>query len=151
MVGASWASGEDRLLERCLIRGGRPSVWAVLLLRVTHASGGAAETTGAAGVSPLIVFAPEFAARANPSTSAEGNATLVAIRSDPAASHVRTGRSAPAAIAAALDARVLSVVVPASADGPEAVLAFTGVDVEHNADPIDGGRPPTAACEGEGP
>ena len=117
-----------------MIRGGRPSVWAVLLLCVTHAFGGGAEATGAAAVSPLIVFAPEFAARANPSTSTEGNATLEAIRSDPAAFHVRTGRSATAAISAALDARMLSVVVPASADGPEAVLTFTGVDVEHDAE-----------------
>ena len=118
------------------MRGRRPSVWAVLLLCVTHASSGGAEATGAAGMSPLIVFAPEFAARASPSTSAEGNANLEAIRSDPAASDMRAGRSAPAAIAAALDARMLSVVVPASADGPEAILTFTGVDVEHNAESL---------------
>ena len=108
----------------------------MLLLCVMHASSGSAEATGAAAVSPLIVFAPEFVARASPSTSTEGNATLEAIRSDPAASHMRTGRSAPAAIAATLDTRVLSVVVPASADGPEAVLTFTGVDVEHDAESL---------------
>ena len=102
-----------------------------LLLCLTHPSGAGAEATGAAAVPALIVFAPELSARASASTSTEGNATLEAIRSDPAASDMRTGRSAPAAIAAALDARMLSVVVPASADGPEAVLTFTGVDVEH--------------------
>ena len=111
-------------------------VCTVLLLCVTHAPGGRTEATGAAAVSPLIVFAPEFAAQTSPSTSAEGNTALEAIRSDPAASHMRTGRSAPAAIAAALNARVLSVVVPASADGPEAVLTFTGVDVEHNTESL---------------
>ena len=119
-----------------MTRGGRPIVCAVLLLCVTHASVGGAEATDAAAVSPLIVFAPEFAARANPSTSTEGNATLEAIRSDPAASDMRTGRSAPAAISAALDARMLSVVVPASAEGPETVLTFTGVDVEHDAESL---------------
>ena len=119
-----------------MIRGKRPIVCAVLLLCVMHASSGSAEATGAAAVSPLIVFAPEFAARASPSTSAEGDATLKAIRSDPRTSHMRTGRSAPAAIAATLDTRVLSVVVPASADGPEAVLTFTGVDVEHDAESL---------------
>ena len=115
---------------------GRLIVCTVLLLCVTPHSVGGAEATGTAAVSPLIVFAPEFAAQASPSTSAEDNATLEAIRSDPAASHMRTGRSAPAAIAAALDARVLSVLVPASADGPEAILTFTGVDVEHNAESL---------------
>ena len=117
-----------------MIRVARPIVCTVLLLCVTHAFGERTETTGAAAVSPLIVFAPEFAARGSPSTGSEGDTTLEAIRGDPAASHMRTGRSAPGAIAAALDARVLSVVVPASADGPESVLTFTGVDVEHNAE-----------------
>ena len=136
MAGVWWAFGEDRQSEGCLTRGGRLIVCVVLLLCLTHTSGGVAQATGAAAASPLIVFAPEFAARVSPSTSAEGNATLEAIRADPAVSHMRTGRSAPDAVAAALDARVLSVVVPASAEGPEALLAFTGVDVEHNAESL---------------
>ena len=118
-------------------RTGQRIVFATLLLCVTHASSVGAESTGTPAVSPLIVFAPEVAAQVGSSTRPdEGNATLEAIRSDSAVSHMRTGRSAPTAIAAALDARVLSVVVPASADGPEVVLTFTGVDVEHNAESL---------------
>ena len=132
--GVWWAFGENRQSEGCLMRGRRLIVCVALLLCLTHPSGAGAEATDAAAVPPLIVFAPAFSARASASTSTEGNATLEAIRSDPAASDMRTGRSAPAAIAAALDARMLSVVVPASADGPKAVLTFTGVDVEHDAE-----------------
>ena len=87
------------------------------------------------GPPPLIVFAPEPTADASVSALVAGSGVaLEAIRSDPLASDVRVGSSSAAAIAAALDARVLSVVVPASADTPENVLAFTGVDVEHNDD-----------------
>ena len=93
---------------------------------------------------PLIVFAqnplaPVRAESAGASASlaplsAEQAATLETIRSDPAASGIRIGRSAPAAIAAALDARALSIVVPSTpeASAADAVFAFTGVDVEHN-------------------
>ena len=97
---------------------------------LTQAEGAAAH--------PLIVFAQESAgASANSAPlSAEQATTLETIRSDPAASGIRIGRSAPAAIAAALDTRALSVVVPstpeASANAADAVFAFTGVDVEHN-------------------
>ena len=102
---------------------------------------------------PIIVFAPEHAAGASASRSAltaEQAATLETIRSDPVASGIRLGHSAPTAIAAALDARALSMVVPApSASGAspsgaslaaDAVVAFTGVDVERNSgSPGDGG------------
>ena len=91
-----------------------------------------------AAAHPLIVFAQESAGASASSAplSAEQATTLETIRSDPAASGIRIGRSAPAAIAAALDTRALSVVVPAtpeaSAPAADAVFAFTGVDVEHN-------------------
>ena len=97
---------------------------------LTQAEGAAAH--------PLIVFAQESAGASASLAplSAEQAATLETIRSDPAASEIRIGRSAPAAIAAALDARALSIVVPstpeASANAADAVFAFTGVDVEHN-------------------
>ena len=119
------AGGLDRL--RCLM------ACAVVLLCVAHAPGAGADAASTAAAPPLIVFAPESAADASASAlSAEGAATLEAIRSDPLASDIRIGRSAPAAIAAALDARVLSVVVPSSADAAQGLVAFTGVDVEHN-------------------
>ena len=109
-----------------------------------HPVAGAQQADGAAA-HPIIVFAQEHAADANASLSAltaEQAATLDTIRSDPAASGIRFGRSAPTAIAAALDARALSMVVPApSASGasPEtadAVIAFTGVDVEHSGEDL---------------
>ena len=95
-----------------------------------------AQSVDATHASPLVVFA-EPGVRADLAPLSAGAAvTLEAIRSDPAVSGIRIGRAAPAAIAAALDARVLSVVVPpahdASAVAAEAVIAFTGVDVKHN-------------------
>ena len=105
-----------------------------------HPVAGAQQADGAA-THPIIVFAQEHAVAASASPAAltaEQTATLDTIRSDPAASGIRIGRSAPTALAAALDARALSIVVPApSASGasPEtadAVIAFTGVDVEHS-------------------
>ena len=101
-----------------------------------------------AAAPPIIVFAPEHAAGASANRSAltaEQAATLETIRSDPAASGIRLGHSAPTAIAAALDARALSMVVPApsvsgvSPETADAVLAFTGVDVEHSSSSPGGG------------
>ena len=109
-----------------------------------HPVAGAQQADGAAA-HPIIVFAQEHAADASASLSAltaEQAATLETIQSDPAASGIRIGRSVPTAIAAALDARALSMVVPApSASGasPEtadAVIAFTGVDVEHSGEDL---------------
>ena len=112
------------------------------VLLAYHPAAGAQQADGAAA-HPIIVFAQEPAAGASPSAlSAEQAATLDTIRADPAASGIRIGRSAPTAIAAALDARALSMVVPApSASGasPEtadAVIAFTGVDVEHSGEDL---------------
>ena len=98
--------------------------------------------------SPLVVFAPAHAARAGASAlSAEQAATLETIRSDPAASGIRIGRSVPAALTAALDTRALSIVLPptpgassapggsdpgASAHAADPLIAFTGVDVAHH-------------------
>ena len=91
-----------------------------------------AQPTDATDVPPLVVFA-ENESRANqPSLSAAAEFTLEAIHSDPAASDVRIGRSAPAAIAAALDARILSFALPFAPDAEEAVITFTGVDVKYN-------------------
>ena len=95
-----------------------------------------AQQAEGAAAHPLIVFAQESAGASASLAplSAEQAATLETIRSDPAASGIRIGRSAPAAIAAALDARALSIVVPSTpeASAADAVFAFTGVDVEHN-------------------
>ena len=104
-----------------------------------------AQQADGAAAHPIIVFAQEHAADASASLSAltaEQAATLDTIRSDPAASGIRIGRSAPAAIAAALDARALSMVVPvpsasgASPETADAVIAFTGVDVEHSGEDL---------------
>ena len=109
-----------------------------------HPAAGAQQADGAAA-HPIIVFAQEPAADASASPaalSAEQAATLETIRSDPLASGIRFGRSAPAAIAAALDARTLSIVVPvpsasgASPETADAVIAFTGVDVEHSGEDL---------------
>ena len=90
----------------------------------------------AADVPPLIVFAEHEGRAARAALSAAAAATLEAIHSDPAASGVRIGHGSPAAVAAALDARVLSVVTPsapgASAGAAQSLVTFTGVEVEHN-------------------
>ena len=108
----------------------------VTVLIAHHPITGAQQVDGAAAAPPLVVFAAYGGASASPSAlSAEGAATLETIRSDPAASEIRIGRIAPAAIAAALDARVLSIVLPSTPEASAnagAVIAFTGVDVEHN-------------------
>ena len=121
-------------------------------LAAYHPVAGAQQADDAAAP-PIIVFAPEHAAGASANLSAltaEQAATLETIRSDPAASGIRLGRSASAAIAAVPAERAFSIPVPApSASGvppsgasPEtadAVLAFTGVDVEHSSSsPADG-------------
>ena len=116
---------------------------AALFVCLTPVSG--AQQAGGAAVHPIIVFAQEHAADASASPaalSAEQAATLDTIRADPLASGIRFGRSAPAAIAAALDARTLSIVVPvpsasgASPETADAVIAFTGVDVEHSGEDL---------------
>ena len=95
-----------------------------------------AQPAGPADVPPLVEFSEHEARAAQTPLSAAAAAILETIRSDPAASGIRIGRSAPAAIAAALDARVLSIVVPlapgASANAAEPLITFTGVDVQHN-------------------
>ena len=121
--------------ELCRIR--RATVCAfVMVLVAYHPIAGAQQAEGAAAPPPLVVFAAYEAGASPPALSADGAATLETIRSDPAASGIRIGHSVPAAIAAALDARVLSIVVPstpeASASAADAVIAFTGVDVEYN-------------------
>ena len=99
-----------------------------------------AQQTGEPRLHPLIVFAPEhrkYAAGARPSAFSDRQAAaLDAIRSDPLASNVRIGRSDPAAIATAIDARTLAVAMPAESKGAaiaaDTVIAFTGTDVAHN-------------------
>lgn len=90
---------------------------------------------------PLVVFASKAdggiggAAAARSVLSGEGAATLEAIRSDPAASAIRIGHSAPTAV---LDARALSLALPPAAGvsgaAADAAVAFTGVGVEPGAD-----------------
>ena len=113
-------------------RRSRSPLRALVVAVVLHAPGASAQTvTGGAGA-PIILF--ESAASASRSARPdEVNVTLEAIRADPAASALRMGRSAPAAIASALRARAFSITVPASADAPGAAFAFTGVDVRHHA------------------
>ena len=101
-------------------------------LLVAHSPVLATQPAGAADAPPIVVFAEYEHCADRAPLSADAAFALQDIRSDPAASDIRIGRSAPGALAAALDARVLSVVVPASAGTPETVLAFTGVDVGHN-------------------
>ena len=128
------------------------AIAAAVALAAYHPVAGAQQADDAAAP-PIIVFAPEHAAGASANLSAltaEQAATLETIRSDPAASGIRLGRSASAAIAAVPAERAFSIPVPApSASGaspsgasPEtadAVLAFTGVDVEHSSSsPADG-------------
>ena len=91
-----------------------------------------ARSADVADVPPIVVFAEHEHRADRAPLSSDAAAALQDIRSDPAASSIHIGHSAPGAITAALDARVLSVVVPASADTPENVLDFTGVDVKHN-------------------
>ena len=114
------------------------AVCAGLLLYLAGVSGAAAEADAEAPP-PLIVFATTAAtdARTLPSAPSAAspladNATLKAIRSDPVASNIHIGRSASAAITAALDARALSVLLPASPEAPATLLSFTAVEVEHN-------------------
>ena len=109
----------------------RSPLRALVIAIVLHApDAGAQSVTGGAGV-PILLF--ESATQAGRSARLdEANVTLEAIRADPAAWAIRTGRSAPAAIASALRARAFSITVPASADAPEATFAFTGVDVRHH-------------------
>ena len=106
------------------------------LLLVAHHPIVGAQQADATNAPPLIVFAESEARADQAPLSADAAVTLEAIQSDPAVSGIRIGRSSPAAIAVAHDARVLSVIVPsaheASADAAEAIIAFTGVDVEHN-------------------
>ena len=106
---------------------------AVLLAHHPAANAQAAGATAAAP--PLIVFT-EYQAAASPSLlSAGGAATLKAIRSDPAASEIQIGRSAPAAV---LRARALSFALPRAArvakPAADATIIFANVSVEHNED-----------------
>ena len=117
------------------------AVCAGLLLCLAGVSGAAAEADAEAPP-PLVVFATTAGTDAETSPSAAStaspladNATLKAIRSDPVASDIHIGRSDSAAITAALDARALSVLLPASPEAPATLLSFTAVEVEHN----DGG------------
>ena len=96
-----------------------------------------AQQAGAAAGASIIEFVqerPKHAAGAGASLSrsvltTEQAAVLDTIRSDPAASGIRIGRSVPAALAAVPAARAFSIPVP---DGTGTALAFTGVDVAHN-------------------
>ena len=125
-------------------------------LAAHHPAGGQQMDDGAP--QPLIAFAASEASANRSALSTEGAAALKTIRSDPAASGLRIGHSVRAAIAAAVDARALSIVVPsaseasetsanaadarapssvapsapeASANAADALIAFTGVRVEH--------------------
>ena len=128
------------------------AIAAAVALAACHPVAGAQQADDAAAP-PIIVFAPEHAVGASASLSAltaEQAATLETIRSDPAASGIRLGHSASAAIAAVPAERAFSIPVPAptasgappsgaSPETADAVLAFTGVDVEHSSSsPGDG-------------
>lgn len=101
-------------------------------LLMQPAIAGARQTGGSPP--PLVVFASKadggdrVSAAARSALSAEGAATLEAIRSDPAASAIRIGHSAPTAV---LDARALSLALPPAAGAAaDAAVAFTGVGIE---------------------
>ena len=122
---------------RCVRLFSRSLACTLVVAAFLHASRADAEIATDTAVAPIILFEPGSAAKADRSTrSDQDNVTLAAIRADPAASAIRIGRSDLAAIASALQARALSIVVPAVADAPEAAFSFTGVDVRHHADDL---------------
>ena len=141
----SWRDVSHRRLEstRCVfrpvaeLRRLRCTVLCVLVTLIAALHPVAVAQQADVGPPPLIVFASEAAADERASASAaELSSVMQAIRSDPLASDLRIGHSSSAAIAAALDTRVLSVAVPSTPETPgdaaEALIVFTGVDVEHN-------------------
>ena len=73
--------------------------------------------------------------RVRPRSPPKDAATLETIQSDPAASEIRIGRSAPAAV---LGARALSLALPPAAGAPGSAagttIVFTGVSVEYDED-----------------
>ena len=107
----------------------------VAVLVAHHPIAGAQQVDGAAAPPPLVVFTPYKAATSSPALSTEGAATLETIRSDPAASEIRIGRSTPAAV---LGARALSLALPPAAGAPGsaagATIVFTGASVEYDED-----------------
>ena len=115
-------------------------VWSALGVFMAHSPIVEARQAGGSPP-PLVVFAAQDAgsdrgdAAVRSALSAEGAATLETIRSDPAASGIRIGYSAPTAV---LEARALSLVLPpatgASGAAADAAVAFANVGVESGAD-----------------
>ena len=96
---------------------------------------GAQSEAGEGGPPPLVVFAApgagaDWSARSESALSEEGAATLESIRSDPLASDIQIGRSAPGAV---LSTRALSLALP-SGPGEEAKppFVFASVIVEYS-------------------
>ena len=80
---------------------------------------------------PLVVFSAYASAKSTSGTSAKAAAVLKSIQSNPAASGVRIGRSAPAAVVAAGALSLELPPAPAAAAGASTAIAFTGIDVDH--------------------
>lgn len=86
-------------------------VWSALGVFMAHSPVAEARQAGGSPP-PLVVFAAQdvdSGRRSAAALSAEGAATLEAIRSDPAASGIRIGYSAPTAV---LEAQALSLALP---------------------------------------
>ena len=84
----------------------------------------------------VVVAAPRadkgWSSRSEAGLSEEGAATLESIRSDPLASHIQIGQSAPDAV---LGTHALSLALPsASGVGTDISFVFAGVTVEHTND-----------------
>ena len=111
-------------------------VWSALGVFMAHPPIAEAQQAGGSPP-PLVVFAAQDVGSGRQSAaalSAEGTATLEAIRSDPAASGIRIGYSAPTAV---LEAQALSLALPPApgASGAAAAgVAFHRVGVESGAD-----------------
>ena len=110
-------------------------VWSALGVFMVHFPIAEAQQAGGSPP-PLVVFAAQDAGSGRQSAaalSAEGAATLETIRSDPAASGIRIGYSAPTAV---LEAQALSLALPPApgAPGAAAGVAFHRVGVESGAD-----------------
>ena len=108
-------------------------VCAFVTVLIAHHPIAGAQQVGGVAPPPLVTFAA-YEASASPSAlSAGGAATLETIQSDPAASEIRIGSSAPDAV---LEAHALSLALPPGSRAPgsaaDTAIVFTNISVEYN-------------------
>ena len=96
-----------------------------------------AQPADATNSPPLVVFGEPDARADQALLSAEANATLETIRSDPAASDIRIGHSDPDPVIAA---RALSLALPSASDActnsKQGEVEFTDVEVTYNEEDL---------------